>query len=161
MFKNVLFRALLAAAAVSVVTLAPTEASAQERTRPSGDKAAAAKAKSKEAAKAEAKAEAKAKAKEAAKEHSKKVHEKAAKQADQRRAEAAAVAAANAEAAEAAKKAAEEAHARKLGKIERLEQIATATNNDELKAQVAKLKELEDKRHNLALAKIAAEGESK
>lgn len=156
MFKNMLFRALLAVAAVSVVAIAPTEASAQERKRPGGDKAAAAKDKAKASAKADAKAKAKEKAKEKAVEKAEKKVEAAAKKVEKKKEEAAAVALANAEAAEAAKKSAEEAHAKKLGKIERLEQIATATNNEALKAQVQKLKELEDKRHNLALAKIEA-----
>lgn len=156
MFKNVLFRALLAVAAVSVVAIVPTEASAQERKRPSGAKADA-KAKAKDKAKADAKAEAKAAAKEKAKEKAEKVAEKSVKKVEKKKEEkAAAVALANAEATEAATKSANEAHAKKLGKIERLEQIATATNNEALKAQAQKLRELEDKRHGLAMAKVTA-----
>ncbi len=160
MFKNVLFRALLAVAAVSVVAIVPTEASAQERKRPSGDKAAAAKSKAKADAKEKAKEKAKAKAKAKVKAKAEVKAEQAAKRIEKRE-EAAAVALANSEATDAAKKSAEEAHAKKLGKIERLEQIATATNNEALKTQTSKLKELEDKRHKLAMAKFeaaAAEG---
>jgi hypothetical protein len=90
-----------------------------------------------------AKEEAKAKAIEKAKEKSEAKTEKVT---EQKKAKAA-------EAAEAAKAAAEEErklHAKNTGMIERLEQIATATNNAELTAAVARLKEKEAKRHSLA-----------
>lgn len=51
---------------------------------------------------------------------------------------------------EEAKKAEDEANAKIWGQIERLEQIATATNNAELTATVARLKEKATKRHEHA-----------
>lgn len=161
MLKNVLFRALLGVAALSVVATAtaPSEASAQSR-RPGGDKAKAAKDAAKAKAKADAKADAKEAAKEKAKEKVEKAGEKAAAKVEKKKVAAAAAAAeadaAEAEATAAEKKTAEEMHAKKLGKIERLEQIATATNNEALKGQVSKLKELEEKRYKLAMAKFEA-----
>ena len=41
-------------------------------------------------------------------------------------------------------------HAKHMGMIERLEQIATATSNENLTAKVATLREKEAKRHSLA-----------
>lgn len=94
-----------------------------------------------------AKEEAKQKAIEAAKEKAK---EESAKKtaAAEKKADAKASAAAD---AEATKKAEEEQHFKNLGIIERLEQIATATNNAELTTKVMALKQKEDKRHTLAI----------
>lgn len=102
-----------------------------------------------EAAK-KAKAEAKAKAIEAAKEKAKAEAEAKTKAAKAAAASKAAKAEAAADADEA-KKAEEEMHQKHLGIIERLEQIATATDNAELKTKVATLKEKEDKRHTMAM----------
>jgi hypothetical protein len=100
-------------------------------------KEAAAKAKeaAKEAAVEKAKEEAKAKAEEKGEKTAAKV-EKAQ--------------AAKASAADEAKKAEDEANAKIWGQIERLEQIATATNNAELTTVVARLKEKATKRHEHA-----------
>ena len=90
---------------------------------------------------------AKMKAMEEAKEKAKKeIEEKAAAA----KAAATAKAADKAAAADESKKAEEEAHQKNVGLIERLEQIATATNNAELKAKVDGLKAKEEKRHTLA-----------
>ena len=65
---------------------------------------------------------------------------------------------------EAAAKAAEEekaTHAKNLGAIERLAQIATATANAELTAMVAKLTDLETKRAGLAAPPAAPEPPAK
>jgi hypothetical protein len=93
-----------------------------------------------------AKEEAKKKALEAAKEKSEKKQEKAEKRADAKADAKAADAEAKAKALEEEK----QTHAKHLGLIERLEQIATATTNAELTAKVATLKEKEAKRHALA-----------
>ena len=93
--------------------------------------------------KAEAKAKAIAEAKEKAK---KELEEKAA--ASKKAAEAKNVK--KADAAEE-KKAEEELHMKHLGVIERLDQIAKATNNAELATKVASLTTKEDKRHTLAV----------
>lgn len=93
-----------------------------------------------------AKEEAKKKAVEAAKEKSEAKREQAEKKAEVKAAGAKADADAKAKAAEEEK----QTHAKHLGLIERLEQIATATNNAELTAKVATLKEKEAKRHALA-----------
>jgi hypothetical protein len=88
-----------------------------------------------------AKEEAKKKALEAAKEKSEKKTVAAEKKADAKAAD-----------AEAKAKAAEEEkqlHAKHLGLIERLEQIASATGNAELTAKAATLREKELKRHGL------------
>jgi hypothetical protein len=153
MLKNMLIRALLATAALGVVAVVPGEVRAQDRKRGgSAEKAPAEKApatagertrekaSSKAAdsarAKAEAKAEAVAKAK-SVKAATKRVEKAEAAKVD--------------EAAQEAKaEAAAETHAKHMGKIERLEQIATATDNSELKNRVARLRELELKRHGLA-----------
>jgi hypothetical protein len=89
-----------------------------------------------------AKAEAREKAAAAAEENKRK--------AAAAKAKAGAAAAANAADAEEAAKAALETHQKHLGMIERLEQIATATDNAELKAKVGTLREKEMKRHGLA-----------
>jgi len=102
-----------------------------------------AKEKAKEEAKAKAIEEAKAKAKAEAEEKAK-ANAAAAAKANAKKADAAA-------AGEEAKKAELELHAKHQGIIERLEQIATATNNAELKTKVEGLKAKEDKRHSLAL----------
>jgi hypothetical protein len=93
-----------------------------------------------------AKEEAKKKALEAAKEKSEKKMEKAEKRADAKADAKAADDAAKAKAAEEEK----QLHAKHLGLIERLEQIASATNNTELTAKAATLREKELKRHGLA-----------
>ncbi len=54
-------------------------------------------------------------------------------------------------ATEEAKKAEEETHQKHTGIIERIEQVANATDNADLKAKVSSLKTKEDKRHSLAL----------
>jgi hypothetical protein len=124
---------LIVAAAVALV---PATASL-------ADKASADKAKA-------AKEEAKKKAIEAAKEKARAEMEEKAKK------NAAAAAAASAKKANAAaagdeaKKAEEEMHTKHLGIIERLEQIATATDNAELKAKVSTLRTKEESRHALA-----------
>jgi colicin import membrane protein len=99
----------------------------------------------------------------AKKEEAKKAAIEAAK--EKAKAEAEAKAAANAKAAaakgakaadaaaasEEAKKAEEETHQKHLGIIERLEQVATFSNNAELKTKVESIKAKEDKRHTLAI----------
>ena len=95
--------------------------------------------KAKEAAKEKAKEEAKAKAEAKT--------ENLVKKADDKKADAAAASAADKEAAAKAEK---ELHAKNVGAIERLDQIATATNNTDLKAVVARLNEKETKRHTMA-----------
>jgi colicin import membrane protein len=116
-------------------------------------------------AKKEALKKAKEKAKEAAIEAAKKEakekieakQEKAEKAADKK----AAAAAADAKASEEATKAENETHSKHLGAIERLEQIATATNNEALKAKVATLKEKETKRHDMAMPAAPAAAPAK
>lgn len=97
-----------------------------------------------------AKEEAKAKAIEAAKEKAaakaEAKIEKVEKKVEAKKEAAKADEAAKVAAAEEEKK----THAKHTGMIERLEQIATATNNAELTATVARLKEKEAKRHSLA-----------
>ena len=90
----------------------------------------------------------KEKMKEAAKEKAEKKTEKALEKVNEKKADAAA---ANAADKEAAAKAEKELHAKNLGAIERLDQIATATNNADLKAVVARLNEKETKRHTMAI----------
>lgn len=99
----------------------------------------------------------------AKKEEAKKAAIEAAK--EKAKAEAEAKAAANAKAAAAknakagdaaaasqeAKKAEEEMHQKHLGIVERIEQIANAIDNADLKTKVARLRTKEDKRHTLAL----------
>jgi colicin import membrane protein len=97
--------------------------------------------------KKKAAAEAKAKAIEAAKEKAREEMEAKAKAAA---AKANAAKADKAAAAEEAKKAEDEANAKFLGQIERLEQIATATDNAELKAKVSALKAKAEQRRSLA-----------
>jgi colicin import membrane protein len=97
------------------------------------------------------KEEAKAKAIEEAKEKAKAEAEAKAKANAAAAAAAAAKKGEKAAAAEEAKKAEEEMHQKHLGIIERLEQIATATSNAELKTKVDALKAKEDKRHTLAI----------
>jgi colicin import membrane protein len=97
--------------------------------------------------KKKAAAEAKAKAIEAAKEKAREEMEAKAKAAA---AKANAAKADKAAAAEEAKKAEDEANAKFLGQIERLEQIATATDNAELKAKVSALKAKAEQRRLLA-----------
>jgi hypothetical protein len=105
-----------------------------------GDAKKEAAAKAKEAAKEKA-IEA-AKAKSAAKlEHVKEV-------AATKAAPAAAAAAAGGDAA--AQQAEKETHARNLGAIERLQQIADATSNGDLKTVLQRLSDKETKRHNMA-----------
>jgi hypothetical protein len=120
---------LLVATAVALV---PASASLADKAalEAAKKKKEEAKAAAIEAAKEKAKAEAEAKAKANAAASAKK-NEKAA-------------------ANEEAKKAEEEMHQKHLGIIERLEQIATATNNAELKTKVDALKTKEEKRHTLA-----------
>ena len=89
----------------------------------------------------------KEKMKEAAKEKAEKKTEKALEKVNEKKADAAA---ANAADKKAAAKAEKELHAKNLGAIERLDQIATATNNADLKAVVARLNEKETKRHTMA-----------
>jgi hypothetical protein len=98
--------------------------------------------KKKEEAKEKAIEEAKAKAKAEAEEKAK---------ANKAAADAKAAKSDKAAAADEAKKAEEETHQKNLGVIERLEQIATATNNAELKTKIDALKSKEDKRHTLAM----------
>lgn len=135
MLKNLLMKAFLMGTVVSVVALAAPEAAAQ---------GADARRKAKEAAKAKMQA-AKAKAKAGAKANTQKIVKKKA-------------AAAKAKAEEATAEMMKEkvvaennTHAKHMGMIERLEQIATATSNDKLKATVARLKEKEGKRHKMAM----------
>jgi colicin import membrane protein len=97
--------------------------------------------------KKKAAAEAKAKAIEAAKEKAREETEAKAKAAA---AKANAAKADKAAATEEAKKAEDEANAKFLGQIERLEQIATATDNAELKAKVSALKAKAELRRSLA-----------
>ena len=89
----------------------------------------------------------KEKMKEAAKEKAEKKTEKLVEKANEKKADAAAAASADKEAAAKAEK---ELHAKNVGAIERLDQIATATNNADLKAVVARLNEKETKRHTMA-----------
>ena len=89
----------------------------------------------------------KEKMKEAAKEKAEKKTEKLVEKANEKKADAAAAGAADKEAAAKAEK---ELHAKNVGAIERLDQIATATNNADLKAVVARLNEKETKRHTMA-----------
>ena len=86
-------------------------------------------------------------AKEAAKEKAKEKTEKAEKAAEKKAAAAGKADEARAE----AEKAENETHSKHLGAIERIEQIATAMNDDALKAKVATLREKENKRHGLAM----------
>ena len=124
---------LIVAAAVALV---PATASLADKAALEKAKAAKEEAKKKaiEEAKAKASAEMDAKAKAAA----------AAATATAGKADAAA-------AGDEAKKAEEETHAKHLGIIERIEQVATATDNAELKAKVSSLRTKEDKRHTLAV----------
>jgi hypothetical protein len=147
MLKNLLFRAFLGLAAVSVVAIMPTPALAQKGAA-AKKKAAAAAARKKamEAKKAEAKAAAKEKAAAKVETATKKGKAKVAAKQKEIKEEAAA-------ADEAAKKAEDEMHAKHMGQIERLDQIATATDNAELKTLVASLKEKEGKRHEGAMPK--------
>lgn len=108
--------------------------------------AADAKADAKSAAKAAAKEKAKEKAKEVQKEA---VHEQA-KDIHDAREKKAEAAKDVAEATDEAKKAEDTAHSQHLGVIERLDQIASATNNAELTSTVSRLKDKESKRHTLA-----------
>lgn len=124
---------LIVAAAVA---LAPASASF------AGNAALEAAKKKKEEAKQKAIEEAKEKAKAEAEEKAKANKAAAAAKADK---------ADKAAAADEAKKAEEETHQKNLGVIERLEQIATATNNAELKTKIEALKTKEDKRHTLAM----------
>lgn len=103
--------------------------------------------------KKKAAAEAKAKALEEAKEKARAEAEAAAKAVAVKAtatnvAKKATAAAAN----EEAKKAEEETHQKFLGMIERLDQIATATDNAELKAKVSALRTKADARRTLATA---------
>jgi len=103
----------------------------------------------------DAKKEALKKAKEAAKEKAiEKAKEKSKDKLDavkEKVAEKKADAAKTDDAAKAAAADAEKAaHAKNMGAIERLQQIADATNNAELKAAVARLNEKETKRHTMA-----------
>lgn len=125
--------------AVAVASLPATTAFAQG----AADKkkaAAEAKAKAIEEAKAKAKAELEAKATANAAAAAKAGAAAAAKKADA------------AAATDEAKKAEEETHQKFLGMIERLDQIATATNNAELKAKVSALRTKADSRRTLATA---------
>jgi colicin import membrane protein len=102
--------------------------------------------------KKKAAAEAKAKAIEEAKQKAKEEMEAKAKANAAAAAKANAAKADKAAASEEAKKAEDEAHAKFLGQIERLEQIATATDNAELKAKVSALKAKAEQRRTLATA---------
>ena len=121
---------IIAAAVASLPTTALAQGGFEKKKA-----AAEAKAKAIEAAKQKAIEEAAAKAKANAEAASK---ANAAKKADK------------AAAAEEAKKAEDEANAKFLGQIERLEQIATATDNAELKAKVSALKAKAEQRRSLA-----------
>jgi colicin import membrane protein len=121
---------IIAAAVASLPTTALAQGALEKKKA-----AAEAKAKAIEAAKQKAIEEAAAKAKANAEAASK---ANAAKKADK------------AAAAEEAKKAEDEANAKFLGQIERLEQIATATDNAELKAKVSALKAKAEQRRSLA-----------
>jgi len=103
-----------------------------------------------EAAKAK-KEEAKKAAIEAAKEAAKKAADEKAEALKKAAAAKGAKAADAAAATEEAKKAEEETHQKHLGIIERLEQVATFSNNAELKTKVESIKAKEDKRHTLAI----------
>jgi len=102
--------------------------------------------KKKEALK-KAKEEAKKEAVEKAKEKNEKKMEKVEAKASAAKADAKAGSAADKEAAEKAEK---ELHAKNMGAIERLQQIATAMNNTDLQAVCARLNEKENKRHTMA-----------
>lgn len=93
-----------------------------------------------------AKEEAKAKAIEAAKKKSEEKREAAEKKVEKKAEAAKAGDEAKAKEMEEEK----QTHAKHLGMIDRLTQIATATNNAELTATIAKLTEKEAKRHALA-----------
>ena len=128
---------LIVAAAVALV---PATASLADKAALEKVKAAKEEAKKKaiEEAKEKAKAEIEAKAKAAAAAAASKAKASAGK------ADAAA-------AGDEAKKAEGELHAKHLGIIERIEQVATATDSAELKAKVSSLRTKEDKRHTLAV----------
>jgi hypothetical protein len=109
-------------------------------------KAAAAAAKAAAAkAKADAKEAAIAKAKDEAKKETEAKAEVVEKKVEKMKA-------ASATAAGDAKKAEDEANAKIWGQIERLEQIATATNNKELADVVTRLKDKATKRHDAMMA---------
>jgi hypothetical protein len=102
----------------------------------------------------DAKKEALAKAKEAAKEKAIEAAKakSAAKLEHAKEAAASKTAAATTTAAPdaAATQAEKETHARNVGAIERLQQIADATNNGDLKTIIQRLSDKETKRHNMA-----------
>ena len=135
MLKNLLMKALLMGTIVSVVAIAAPEASAQ---------GADARAKAKEKAKAKKKA-AMEKKKASVKTKTTAVVKK------KKAAAAAKVEAATEEATKALIVAENNTHAKHMGMVERLDQIATATSNDKLAAKVATLKEKEAKRHTMAM----------
>jgi len=135
MLKNLLMKAFLMGTIVSVVAIAAPEASAQ---------GADARAKAKAAAKAKRKA-AMEKKKAEVKTKTKAVVKKKAQAAKAKADEA------TAEATKALVVAENNTHAKHMGMIERLDQIASATSNDKLKAKVATLKEKEAKRHGMAM----------
>lgn len=102
----------------------------------------------------DAKKEALKKAKEAAKEKAiERAKEKTEKKTEKAQEKAATKIESKKEAEADKAKAAEEekqTHAKNLGSIERLQQIAEATSNEDLKKAVAKLNETETQRHKLA-----------
>ena len=108
-----------------------------------------------------AKEAAKEKAKEAIKEKIEKKEEVAEKKAEVKKAEAKKGAEEAAAAAAAAAEAEKATHAKNLGAIERLEQIAGATGTAELTAVVTRLKDKESKRAALAAPPAAPEHPAK
>ncbi len=128
------------------------------------------KAKAKAKAKAEAKAKAKGKAKGAEKKAEKqaekeakkaeKAADKAEKQADKeaKKAEDTDEGTAGAAHDDARKKEIEK-HERRLAKIARLDSLANSGNKDKLKEKASHLRELENKRHTRALARIDSRGQ--